>query len=111
MPPTPKGKRAGRAQKTLVLPASSLGQRCRAWPFLPLRKLSMALGLQPLLQTPAQTPSITREKGISSKAVATLLTPTRMAGMVAEGLLSSGTPFSAKTPPPPESRVEDAPLT
>lgn len=60
----------------------------------------MALGLQPLLQTPAQTPSITREKGISSKAVATLLTPTRMAGMVAEGLLSSGTPFSAKTPPP-----------
>lgn len=55
--------------------------------------LTMALGLPLSPQVPAQTPSTTREKMISSKALATLLTPIRMAGTMAKTLLISKAPF------------------
>lgn len=45
------------------------------------------LGLQPSLEVPAQTPSTTQEKTISLKALATLLTPVRMAGMMVKTVL------------------------
>lgn len=45
------------------------------------------------LPLPAQTPSTTREKMISSKALATLLMPMRMAGTIAKTLLISRVPF------------------
>lgn len=45
------------------------------------------------LPLPAQTPSTTREKMISSKALTTLLMPMRMAGTIAKTLLISRVPF------------------
>lgn len=51
------------------------------------------LGLQWPLWVPAQIPTSTRDKMISSKARATLLTPIRMAGMIAKILLISNVPF------------------
>lgn len=58
-----------------------------------LVNLSMGLGLQLSLQVPAQIPTTTREKMISSKALAALLTPIRMAGTMAKTLLISRVPF------------------
>lgn len=72
------------------------------WPVVPGRSAlapcptgepERGLGLQLSLQVPAQTPSSTREKMISSKALATLLTPIRTAGTMAKTLLISRVPF------------------
>ena len=89
----PMGKEAFRARKTLCWPCF------QPWPMYLTQTLpptgdpELQLGLQLSLQAPAQTPSITREKMISSKALATLLTPIRMAGMMAKTLLISRVPF------------------
>lgn len=89
----PKGNEPGRTRKTLISPAPALTGGAEPQTFSRLVHLSMGWGLQLSLQVPAQTPTTTREKMISSKALATLLTPIKMAGTMAKTLLISRVPF------------------
>lgn len=88
-----KGNEPGRTRKTLISPAPALTGGAGPQTLSRLVNLSVGLGLQLSLQVPAQTPTTTREKMISSKALATLLTPIKMAGTMAKMLLISRVPF------------------